>query len=214
MLAFAFILAYGGAITCAYVVVRTEHLRDKPAFQGTALVFGIFSGGLLFSTIGPSPTALAAIVPAGFLWGASYAYFFATFVVRLRTWGMGDADLKVIPTFDRAEAAERRKDFAGALRLYQDAANLHSDNAEIRRRLGEAYLRSGDEDQGLMELRAAMGLVEDPEKKLTVAFRVVEILMERKKDVFNADLILQSLERDHPGKVADLARARRERLRG
>jgi hypothetical protein len=155
-----------------------------------------------------------AIIPCGLFWGASYAYFFATFVVRLRTWGMGDADLKVVPTFDQAEAAERRKDFQGALALYQDAAKRHPENAEIRRRLGEAYLRVGDEDHGVMELRAAMGLVEDPEKKMTVAFRVVDILVERKKDVFNAELILQSLEKDHPGRVGELAKGRRARLRG
>jgi hypothetical protein len=209
----AFVLAYGGAIACLAVTVRSEHLRDKPRFQLAAVVWGVSTSGWLVALMLPSPMALLAAIPAGLLWGASYAYFFATFVVRLRTWGMGDENLVVLPTFDKAEAAERRKDFQGALRLYQEAAAAHPGNAEIRRRLGEAYLRVADEDQGLMELRAAMGLVADPEKKMTVAFRVVEILMGKKKDVFNAEMILQSLERDHPGKIADLARARRARLR-
>src|SRR6185295_14991617 len=113
------------------------------------------------------------------------------------------------PTFDQAEAAEKRGDMPAAIRLYQAAAKGSPGHAETRRRLGEAYLKSGDADNGISELRTAVGMVEDPEKKMTLAFRVADVLMELKSDSFNAGLILQELERDFAGsRIGDLAKAR------
>lgn len=214
VLALAFFLFYGGGIALAGVVLRTEHLRDKGAFQLAALGWCVGTGAFLSLAIGGGPYFLAAIIPGGFIYGACFAYFFAGGVLRLRTWGLGDAKLKIEPTFDQAEAAEKRQDWEGALRLYRIAAQKEPEHAETRRRLGEAYLKAEDLDQGIMELRAAMGLTEDPEKKVTVAFRVCDLLVERKSDAFNAELILRSLEKDHAGsRVAELARMRREKLK-
>ncbi|MBI2919976.1 MAG: hypothetical protein HYY18_02705 [Planctomycetes bacterium] len=212
--ALAFFLFYGGGIALAAIVLRTEHLREKGLLQAGALVWCVGTGAFLSRVLGDGPIFLAAVIPGGFVYGGCFAYFFAGLILRLRTWGLGDATLKVEPTFDQAEAAEKRQDWEGALRLYRIAAQKEPQHAETRRRLGEAYLRVEDLDQGIMELRAAMGLSEDPEKKVTVAFRVCDLLVERKSDAFNAELILRSLEKDHAGtRVAELARIRREKLR-
>lgn len=214
MTVLAFLLLYGGGIATAWIVLRTEHLREDVRFQFGAVTFCLAAGVLLNAALGRGIHTVFAVLPAGLLWGASFAYFFASWFMKIRMWGLGDAKLKVEPTFDQAEAAERRQDYALALRMYQQAALQNPTHAETRRRLGEAFLKAGDEEQGIMELRAAMGMVEDPEKKMTVAFRVVDLLVESRGDAFNAEMILSSLEKDYAGtRVADLARARRQKLR-
>ena len=122
-----------------------------------------------------------------------------------------DLDLVIVngdvPVTDLASDADLVRAF-GSL-----AAQGQPGHAETRRRLGEAYLKTGDADQGIAELRAALGLIEDPEKKMALAFRVTDLLMEKKNDAFNAALILGELERDYAGtRVAELAKARRARL--
>ena len=215
MLPLAFLLCYGGGIAVGTIVLRSEHLRENGWFQVSALGYCLGSGAFLNLAMGKGPHAVFAVLPAGLIWGGSFAYFFASLIMRLRTWGLGDHKLRVEPTFDQAEAAEKRGDLRTAVELYTQAARANPEHAETRRRLGEAYLKAGDADQAIMELRAAMGLVTDAEKKMTVAFRVTDLLVERKRDVFNAEMILRSLEKDHAGtRVADLARARRERLAG
>lgn len=213
LLALTLVMLYGGGIAAGYVTMRTEHLRDDGRFHAAVIGWGVLSGGLFHQANGMSWTGVAAVVPAGMIYGGSVAYFFAVWVVRMRTMALGDHKLKVEPTFDQAEAAERRGDLEAAIRLYRAAALAQPGHAETRRRLGEAYLKSGDDDQGIAELRAALGMVEDPEKKMALGFRVADLLVEKKRDVFNADLILRELERDYAGsRVAELSKARRARL--
>lgn len=209
----AFVLLYGGGIATCWITARTEHLRDDGRFHVAVVVFGVLAGIQLNMALGPSWTSVVAMIPAGFLYGVPLGYFFAVWVMRMRTMALGDHKLKVEPTYDQAEAAEKRGDLEAALRLYRAAAQGHPGHAETRRRLGEAYLKSGDADQGIAEMRAALGLIEDPEKKMALAFRVADLLVEKKSDVFNAGLILGELERDYAGtRVAELSKARRARL--
>lgn len=211
--AVALVLLYAGGIVAGAITLRSEHIRDDGRFHAAVVAWAVGSGGLFQWANGMSWTGVVAVVPAGLIYGASIAYFFAVWVVRMRTMALGDHRLRVEPTFDQAEAAERRGDMDGAIRLYRAAAVGNPGHAETRRRLGEAYLRAGDADQGIAELRAALGLVEDPEKKMTLGFRVADLLVEKKGDAFNADLVLRELERDYAGtRVADLSRARRARL--
>ncbi|NUN47337.1 MAG: tetratricopeptide repeat protein [Candidatus Brocadiae bacterium] len=205
-----FVALFGGAIASAVVILRTEHLRDDGRFQAAALVWMVMSGWLYLWTQGFSIGTLVTLLPAGGLWAITGAYVMAATVVRLRTWALGDRTMPVEPTFDRAEAAERRGDSEGALDLFRDAVQRHPGHPETRRRLGEAFLKAGDVDQGIAELRTALGLTEDPERKILAALRVVDLLVGKKKDLFNAGLILQEIERDYAGtKVGELARARR-----
>jgi tetratricopeptide (TPR) repeat protein len=209
----AFVLLYGGGVATCWITLRTEHLRDDGRFHSAVLVYLVLAGGLLNFAMGLGWQSVIAVLPAGFMYGIPLGYFFAVWVMRLRMMAVGDHKLKVEPTFDQAEAAEKRGDMEAALRLYRAAAMGQPGHAETRRRLGEAYLKAGDADQAIAELRAALGLIEDPEKKMTLAFRVTDLLVEKKQDTFNAGLILNELERDYAGtRVADLARARRARL--
>ncbi|MCC6741047.1 MAG: tetratricopeptide repeat protein [Planctomycetia bacterium] len=211
--ALALVLLYGGGIAAGTITLRSEHLRDDGRFHVAVLLWCVLTGGLFQHANGMSWTGVVAVVPAGLIYGASVAYFFAVWVVRMRTMALGDHKLRVEPTFDQAEAAERRGDMDAAIRLYRASAMGNPGHAESRRRLGEAYLKSGDADQGIAELRAALGLVEDPEKKMALGFRVADLLVEKKGDAFNADLVLRELERDYEGtRVAELAKARRARL--
>ncbi|MEK7467408.1 MAG: tetratricopeptide repeat protein [Planctomycetota bacterium] len=214
-LVFAGVLLYGGGIATSWITLRTEFLRDDGRFHSAAITYGVLAGALFNYAMGPGWEAVIAVLPAGFLYGIPVGYFFAVWVMRMKTMAVGDHKLKVEPTFDQAEAAERRGDMEAALRLYRAAAQGQPGHAETRRRLGEAYLKSGDADQAIAEMRAALGLVEDPEKKMALAFRVTDLMMEKKNDTFNAGLILQELERDYQGtRVAELAKARRARLGG
>ncbi len=213
LLALTLVMLYGGGLAAGYVTLRTEHLRDDGRFHVAVILWAILSGGLFHRANGMSWTGVVAVVPAGMIYGGSVAYFFAVWVMRMRTMAVGDHKLKVEPTFDQAEAAERRGDMEAAIRLYRAAALGQPGHAETRRRLGEAYLKSGDDDQGIAELRAALGMVEDPEKKMALGFRVADLLVEKKRDIFNAELILRELERDYSGtRVAELSKARRVRL--
>ncbi|KAF0245312.1 MAG: hypothetical protein FD180_1717 [Planctomycetota bacterium] len=212
-LIFSFVLLYGGGIATSWITLRTEHLRDDGRFHAAVLVHMVLAGSLLNLAMGLGWEMIIAAIPAGFLYGLPMGYFFAVWVMRMRTMALGDHKLKVEPTFDQAEAAERRGDMEAALRLYRAAAQGQPGHAETRRRLGEAYFKVGDADQGIAELRAALGLVEDPEKKMALAFRVTDLMVEKKNDAFNAGLILGELERDYSGtRVAELAKARRARL--
>lgn len=208
-----FVMLYGGGIVAGWVVLRSEHLRDDGRFQVAVLLWLVMSGIVMNLGIGLSLLMVAAATPAGLLYAGTLAYFFSTLVLRIRTMSVGDHKLKVEPTFDQAEAAEKRGDMEAAVRLYQASVKGHPEHAESRRRLGEAYLRGGDVDNGIQELRAALGFVEDPERKMALAFRVADLLVEKKADTFNAGMILQSLERDFAGtRIEELARARRARI--
>ena len=212
-LIFAIILLYGGGIATCWITLRTEYLRDDGRFHSAVLVYAVLAGVLFNLAMGMGWESVIAVIPAGFMYGIPIGYFFAVWVVRMRTMALGDHKLKVEPTFDQAEAAERRGDMEAALRLYRAAAMGQPGHAETRRRLGEAYLKSGDADQAIAEMRAALGLIEDPEKKMALAFRVTDLMVEKKNDAFNAGLILRELERDYEGtRVAELAKARRARL--
>lgn len=214
MLTLAFVLLYGGGIAAGMVVLKHEQLRDKGAFHAAVLFWCLAMGALFHYASGAmTPGALFGVMPAGLIYGPCFAYFFSVWVMRARAWSVGDHKLNLEPTFDQAEAAEKRGDLPAALRLYQSAAQGNPANAETRRRLGEAYLKSGDADSGIAEMRTALGMIEDPEKKMVLAFRVVDLLIELKADSFNSDLILRELERDYSGtRVGELSKARRARL--
>jgi tetratricopeptide (TPR) repeat protein len=214
MVAVAFVLLYGGGVAAGMIVLKHEQLRDKGAFHVAVLLWCLLMGALFHYASGAmTPDSIFGVMPAGLLYGPCFAYFFSVWFMRVRTWGVSDHKLKVEPTFDQAEAAEKRGDMPAALRLYQSAAQGSPGHAETRRRLGEAYLKSGDADSGIAEMRTALGMIEDPEKKMVLAFRVVDLLIERKADTFNSDLILRELERDYSGsRVGELAKARRGRL--
>lgn len=206
-------LLYGGGVVAAMIVMRSEFLRDKGWFQALVVLWGVSTGTLFNYAFGRNPASTFFMIPAGLFYGPCVAYFFATTILWLRMRALGDHKLKVEPTFDQAEAAERRQDMPAALRLYQAAAQANPGHAETRRRLGEAYLKSGDKDSGIAEMRTSLGLVEDPEKKMSLAFRVADLLVELKQDRFNADMILREIERDYSGsRIGELAKARRSRL--
>lgn len=87
----------------------------------------------------------------------------------------GAAKVDVEPSFDKAEALERRGDLEGALREYLRAVEARPKGWQARARLAELLLRTGQRQKGEAELRRASDLAKEPHARAPLVFRLSDL---------------------------------------
>jgi len=133
------------------------------------------------------------------------------YVYRLHTFFTSDDQLVVRKTYDRAEAAEMRKDYGLAVELYKHEVEIDPADGEAQRRLGEAYAKDGNYGQAASELQKAVELIEDPDKKRSLMLRISNLFADLIGDKKSAVRELQRIIEDYPeSKQAGFARIRLE----
>ena len=161
----------------------------------------------------PLATCIAVALPTGLCYGLYIAGLWAFFLGKAGQMVMGDDALRVRPTYDQAEAAEKARDFETAAALYREAIKADDSDPTPRRRLAEILLRQGQAEAAIQALRGAANCCVDVEAKAITIFRLVEVLLSQRKDKAAAIEELRKLASAHPGTpYAENAQSRIEAL--
>ncbi len=202
-----FCLFFLGGACSSYIVSRCAELRDRAWVQVLSLVFFLVVLVLLRGR-------LFIFVAVGCaLYAPLFAYAVGGLFDIAKRRALGDHRLAVQKTYDKAEAAEKKRDYGRALRIYDQALTEDPDDHEAMRRKGELYLVMGRIDDALGELRRVYGCLVDPEQKATVGFRIVDLLVAQKNNPESAKTFLTELVEKLAGtRFSELARARLSRL--
>lgn len=190
-------------------------LLQSPAFHlGSAALFVLLMSLSAYSIVRtghPLVTVPAAtlVIIFGVLFGLRYwTMMFGEYIERAHAAALGVGNMKVRKTYDKAEKAEREGDLEGALGLYQGEAAQDPSDPEPLRRMAEIRVRQGDLDRAAPLFRAALPLVESPEDRTTLAFRLSDLLVRAdRRD--EARRVLEELAGQVPGtRWAEYAEAR------
>lgn len=201
-----------------------EPFRESKWFYGVGCaVFtltAIWAGSRAdFSGVGGSDVfgALAVFMPfigAGLCWffffnGAMAFLLFSTARAML-----GLDRIKELCSFDQAEAAERRQDFARAEQLYREAMGRLPDRHEPHLRLADLLVKQKRLAEATDQLRLAIRKLpdQDLEFRATLTFRLVEVL-EMANDLTEARKVLEHFGQTAEGtRFADYAKSRLARF--
>ncbi|OHB71258.1 MAG: hypothetical protein A2W23_01780 [Planctomycetes bacterium RBG_16_43_13] len=107
---------------------------------------------------------------------------------------LGLDNIKVDKTYDKAEKAEKEKDYDKALEIYQQYLREDPNDWGAKRRIGEIYYIKGDYIVAVNELMKVFPAVENPEAKVVLAFKISDILIEKLDKVERAKEILKQIE--------------------
>ncbi len=165
-------------------MAKGEGIHQHPLFHlGSVAVYVLLLCWAAWSIAGriASPlfavpfVALVAII--GVFLGLRYwAAMLGEYIERTHAAAIGVGGMKVEETYDTASKAEHESRWADAIAIYEAAAARSPEKAEPLRRAGEAYVKAGRKEEGVRCLGAALSLVEDPEDRATLAFRIAELL--------------------------------------
>jgi tetratricopeptide (TPR) repeat protein len=165
-------LAYAGLLSFA--------ARKNAPFLGSKLVQVLAIGGF-FGLLYPvaqavGPLLIMPVAFAGFALGVPFLTFLIGdwFDAAARA-VTGVGSMKLRPTWDAAEKAEREGRLDDALALYREAASLHPGDPEPPRRVGELLLSKGEVPAALEAFAAALAGIAEPEPYATLAFRVADL---------------------------------------
>jgi thioredoxin-like negative regulator of GroEL len=89
---------------------------------------------------------------------------------------MGDGRLSEHISFDKAEAAMKKRNYAQAEELFIEAVQRFRTRAEPRIKLAEFYADRGRHEDAASQLAAALDFVKDMEARATFTFRLAEML--------------------------------------
>ncbi|KPJ62545.1 MAG: hypothetical protein AMS15_03510 [Planctomycetes bacterium DG_23] len=193
------------AIVLDYIVFRKEELRDFWGFHIGALAAVIVLIMLMIGAGRPPGGQvhigvffnLMLLCFAGIL----YVPFFIHLIIfyASKTWDSlsGVSDIKVRKTYSKAEAAEKERNYEGAMEYYRKELEQEPEDAEARRRLAEIFYTTGDFDGALKTFRVAYTFEKEEEKKAGIAFRIVDILLSKEED-FTALKELEHIKREFP----------------
>ncbi len=156
---------------------------------------------------------LLAFVLVGVAAGLSHCMFVAgavsNIISGIMRWFSGDRNITVRPTFDKANAAAARRDYAAAERLYTEAVNAYPDDPTPLLRLADLHLTQGHLAQAAVHLRQAAGLAGGPEQEATIVFRLAELFALRMGKPDEARDALEAFIRTYPNtKYAEFAQER------
>ncbi len=155
--------------------------------------------------------AFVLVLVFGVLIGFRYCSFLLSeYMDRIHASATGISGMKVQKTYDVAEKAEHEGDLERAMALYVEEEARDPKDPEPPRRRAELHLRRGEKAEALECFRRALGRVEAPEPKATLAFRLADLL-EREARPSEAREVLQALEHALPG--TRFAQYARERLK-
>lgn len=157
--------------------------------------------------------AFVMILIFGALIGFRYwSFLVSEYMDRIHASATGISTMRVQKTYDVADKAEHGGELDRAMALYAEEAARDPKDPEPLRRMAEIHLRRASPAAALDCLRRALPLVEDPEPKSTLAFRLADLL-EREGRREEARSILQALEEELAGtRFAQFARDRLKAL--
>lgn len=139
-----------------------------------------------------------SMAAAAITWAPFGAFFATETIWRLGRAALSLDALRVPPSLSRAEAAEARRDYDEALRLYRRAALNYPKAPEPHRRMAELYLKIDRPDDAIRSFREAQDRDEDPGAKLVMTFAIAEVLADVKGDLRAAASVLQNFLAEHP----------------
>ncbi|MDP7034935.1 MAG: tetratricopeptide repeat protein [Planctomycetota bacterium] len=186
------------ASVASWLAIRHDSVREKMEFYIVGFVilfpslgfafFQAFSraGGNAFGMLAfLTPCAMGALFGAPFL-----AEGFALALDKGIRFLRGDSSLPAVMTFDQAEALEAQHRWEEAIALYRERLEESPDSREIRMRIAEVYVRSGEIDRAITEYGALVSLAQNEDQKSSTVFRLVDLLV----DSDQADRALRVLE--------------------
>lgn len=195
--------AYCGGMS---VLVKGERpIFQNPLFQLASVVgyFGL-AGGVAWAFISQGhPMMMVPAFVLVLILGVVLGYRYLGFLLseafdRVHAASTGISGMKVQKTYDVAEKAEHDGEWERALSLYGEEAARDPLDPEPRRRRGEIHLRRGEEARAIQEFLQALPLVEEPEPRSTLAFRLSDLLHQAGRREEGRGL-LESIERQYPG---------------
>jgi len=126
---------------------------------------------------------------------------------------MGDSDIGVRKTYDRAEGAASRGDYETAARLYRDAIAEDPEDHEARQRLARVLLEWGDAEGAAEELLKLLDVCTEERERCTTALRLGEVCLDELEDPDGARQMYKMVMEDYPhSEYARHARARLDRM--
>lgn len=114
--------------------------------------------------------AMAALtfVPYGVL-------MFGNSLSDAKRWLFSEDQVRIVKTYDQAEAAEKRHDWERATELYAREVDADPTDLEARRRLAEVLIRRGRPGEAAAQISALLPQVGDPEMRLNLGFRLADL---------------------------------------
>ena len=186
------------ACVVSWVAIRHDSYREKMEFYIVGLVilfpslgFSFFqafrmAGGNAFGMLAfLTPCAMGALCGAPFL-----AQGFAMSVDKGVRFLRGDSSLPSVMTFDQAEAMEAQHRWEEAIALYRERLEENPDSREIRMRIAEVHVRSGEIERAIAEYEVLVSLAQNEDQKSSTVFRLVDLLV----DSAQAERALRVLE--------------------
>ncbi len=171
-------------------------LTRKLYFWVAGLVGGVALAGLtgvvaLSTGLGGTIIAVISLTLGGICHCGFVAKAGAELIFEAARRAKGDHLLVVEKTYDQAEAAEKRRDWDTAERLYRAEVDGDPADAQARIRLGEIYLKLDRVDEATLLFAAALPLLDEPEQQGPLAFRLSEIYsksgkLEQAREVLSA----------------------------
>ncbi len=194
-----FVLLYLGGACSVYIALRCELLRDKSYVQLGSLAFFFVVAGLIGARLfhdwlvfGPVMVVIS-VGPGCLLYVPLLVFGFANLFATVKTRALGDHRLTLKKTYDQAEAAEKKRDYARALEIYDKALAEDPADHEAMRRKGELYLVMGKPEEAIRELRRVYERLAYAEAKASVGFRIADLLARERKDRQSARAFLTRL---------------------
>ncbi|MBI4616391.1 MAG: tetratricopeptide repeat protein [Planctomycetes bacterium] len=190
---------------------RNEALGGHPFF--------LFPGLLVGWLLGVAAAYFAVQTGLGLLitmWGVAFGgLLLAPFAVKVglfaydgaRRWLASEANLRVPSTYDRAEAAEKARQWDRAIRLYREASLRDPSDAVFRLRIAEVEYRRGRLAEAAAACREALPFLSGRERAATI-FRISEFETERGRPDVARGLLEEYLESEPDDQLKDYARSR------
>lgn len=184
------------------------------AALSVSLALFVFTTGRLLESRVPW---LASFVLVGCVTGITHAIYLASLfgevVGGVAKGFAGDGAIHVKPTFDQADAAVARGDYARAEQLYRESAAAHPKAPAPHLRLSDLFLKQQLHRHAAEELRQAVTLAEDSRQESIFVFRLADVLAKQMQQPQAArDVLQQFIERRPDTKFARFARERLEGL--
>ncbi|MBI2900982.1 MAG: hypothetical protein HYY17_12420 [Planctomycetes bacterium] len=142
----------------ALFFVAVWALRSSVGQLALLFSFGIMLGGIV----------------CGF---AFFPYLIRDWFDTAHRWATGIDQMKVAKSYDRAEAAERDREWDAAVRLYREEVARDPADPEPWRRIAEIEVRRDRTEASAAPYREALARLREPEPKATLAFRFSDVLV-------------------------------------
>jgi len=213
------------ALACYGVLLSYLSVRDFSPLEKVPCCL-LALGGTLGLMTWASKLCLAARYPwllafllVGVVTGLTHPFFLAKFFSNLIAGTVGgmssDRNLKVRPTYDRAEAAAKTGDLELAVELYAEGAQQHPQDPTPHLRLADIAIQHNQWQSAADHLEHAAGIAKDLGEKRAAIFRLADLLSTKVNRPEAARQTLQQFIDKHPdSKEAEFARQRLENIGG